>query len=381
MIILLLLWSVAYSAENTTTEQLYLIRREALNVEKSLLDNLEEGNATSEQIKSINHLVELSNQETSLAENRVKLLKKEITELSQRKEKLKERIDEQKAEIRKLLVHIHQSSLNLPKSFVDSRKEVLYSPFNSVIRSLIGRSSNELELLKVDLNDVEAIESDIEREVTQMGSLVEELEENRSILLFRKKLRLALLKANYGERVERLKKFNSMKDSELRLNHLLSEFDDHLKLEKSIEKRNRIAESMSINGFLRQKGQLSFPIDGKIVSQFGRSFDPESELYVFKKGVKIETKKRTSVKSVFSGKVVFSGQLKGYGNVVIMDHGSNYYSLLGNLTQSLVREGQWVLKDEAIGQLNDASAPLYFEIRDRNVAVNPLQWFANSTNL
>ncbi len=139
--------------------------------------------------------------------------------------------------------------------------------------------------------------------------------------------------------------------------------------------------------FADSKGKLPLPVrGGQVVSQFGRSFDPQSGLMVFKKGIEIQlpsshppstASPHQSVQAIFKGKVAFAGQLPHYGKVVILDHGGHFFSLSGHLDQISRKLNEQVNVGDLIGLKTDEKTPLYFEIRMRNVAVNPLQWIFN----
>jgi septal ring factor EnvC (AmiA/AmiB activator) len=97
---------------------------------------------------------------------------------------------------------------------------------------------------------------------------------------------------------------------------------------------------------------------------------------VFKKGVELLGRAPSQiVHAVAAGKVVFAGSLPTYGQVTIVDHGEHFYSLSGQLGKMLLKTGDAVRLGDAIGETDASGRPLYFEIRSRNVAVNPLQWF------
>ena len=119
------------------------------------------------------------------------------------------------------------------------------------------------------------------------------------------------------------------------------------------------------------------PVGGKVISAFGRVFDPKSRLYIFKKGIDISAAKNAQVRTVSAGKIAYSGELRDYGRVTIVDHGDHYYSLYAHLGEMTRKAGDPVEAGELIGITDESGTPMYFEIRARNVAVNPLQWVSN----
>lgn len=86
-------------------------------------------------------------------------------------------------------------------------------------------------------------------------------------------------------------------------------------------------------GFETKRGLLPLPVDGSIASNFGKFFDERTKLNLFRKGIEIKAAAASPVAAVYAGKVVFAGPLNTYGQVVIVDHGRNYYTLSGGLNQ------------------------------------------------
>lgn len=132
------------------------------------------------------------------------------------------------------------------------------------------------------------------------------------------------------------------------------------------------------SAFRQRKGFLPFPTKGMVEVGFGKVVNPRFNTVTVQKGIDIRATEGASVGTVASGNVVFAGWLKGYGNLVIIDHGGNYHSLYAHLANSQVEVGNAVEEGESIGQVGDTGslkgAYLYFEIRKAGQAVDPLPW-------
>jgi septal ring factor EnvC (AmiA/AmiB activator) len=125
----------------------------------------------------------------------------------------------------------------------------------------------------------------------------------------------------------------------------------------------------------KRKKSLPWPVDGKVIANFGRNKHPELDTYVISNGIKIKTRDFSSVKSVDSGTVVFAGEFRSYGKVVIIDHKDAYFSVYGQLASILVSDDQRVSKGTDIARLGKGTdAVLYFEIRRDNAPDNPILW-------
>ncbi|HEY0879996.1 MAG TPA: peptidoglycan DD-metalloendopeptidase family protein [Archangium sp.] len=139
-----------------------------------------------------------------------------------------------------------------------------------------------------------------------------------------------------------------------------------------------LQSTVGSSGFRARKGQLPFPAKGIVEVGFGKVVNPRFNTVTVQKGIDIRAGEGSEVRTIGSGTVVFSGWLKGYGNLVIVDHGSAYHSLYAHLANSQVEVGNQVEEGEAIGQVGDTGSLkgpfLYFEIRKAGQAVDPLPW-------
>ncbi len=155
----------------------------------------------------------------------------------------------------------------------------------------------------------------------------------------------------------------------------------------------KISREQELKGLLETINKLNYKLKiltSKKIANFKRSlprpcagdikirFNPSAKPPV--RGIGIKTNGNVDVKSIFWGKVVHNDTLRGFGRVVIIYHGYNYYSLYAYLAESFVKTGQEVEKDEIIGKtgyypkLKDTG--LYFELRFHQKPVNPQKWLA-----
>ncbi len=146
------------------------------------------------------------------------------------------------------------------------------------------------------------------------------------------------------------------------------------RLQKVLEEISRSIDLVSLEAtsgsFVEQKGKLPWPIDGKVVQAFG------SELS--KDGIVIGSAPGETVYAVHPGRVVFSEWLRGYGLLLIIDHGNGYMTLYGQ-NQSLLRQtGDWVAAGDAVAVSGSSgganSSGVYFSIRYKAKSTNPLKW-------
>lgn len=131
-------------------------------------------------------------------------------------------------------------------------------------------------------------------------------------------------------------------------------------------------------GFGALRGLLPWPTDGRIVGAFGPQIHPRFGTRTFRNGVDIEAAEGTEVTAVYGGHVVYTGWFKGYGNLIILDHGYDYYTLYAHMAEILVQEGDDVRQGQRIGTVGDTgslSGPrLYFEVRFQGRPLDPAEW-------
>jgi septal ring factor EnvC (AmiA/AmiB activator) len=131
-------------------------------------------------------------------------------------------------------------------------------------------------------------------------------------------------------------------------------------------------------GFASQKGRMALPVRGDIVETYGKHKHPEFNSYTFSKGLSIAAGAGTEIKAIYDGSVIFADYFKGYGNMVIVDHGGGYFSLYAHASRITKKVGAEVARNETlatVGDVDSARGPiLYFEIRFQGKPVDPAGW-------
>ncbi|MDN2717367.1 peptidoglycan DD-metalloendopeptidase family protein [Janthinobacterium sp. SUN120] len=138
--------------------------------------------------------------------------------------------------------------------------------------------------------------------------------------------------------------------------------------------RPSLGPAAPVGAFASMKGQLRAPVAGKIAARFGskRGDGPSW------KGVFIRTGEGSEIHAIAGGRVVFSDWLRGFGNLIIVDHGGQYMSIYGNNQSLLKRVGDAVKGGEAIASAGNSGgneeSGLYFELRHQGRAFDPATW-------
>ena len=223
-----------------------------------------------------------------------------------------------------------------------------------------------LEKQNLDLEKFEIVEIELQKEIRAKTELEAEL--NDQIRINKKetlKKELILREIRQKKKLS-LAVVESLKQAALQLDNQIS----------TIQKSG--TSSFSDASFSSYQGRLATPVTGKIISKFGPSRTGDYKSFTFQKGIDIKVERGEPVKSVFKGEVMFAQWLKGYGNLLIINHGDSYYTLYAHVEEIFKQKGEMVATGEVIATAGDTGSIkgmcLHFEVRHHGKPVNPLKW-------
>ena len=128
------------------------------------------------------------------------------------------------------------------------------------------------------------------------------------------------------------------------------------------------------------RNRFPWPVRGQLLTRFGVQRHPQFGTVVYRRGIDIAASVGDEVHVVHDGQVVYADWYKGYGRLVIVDHGEGLYSLYGHLSQLMVGGGDRVSRGQVVGLAGDTGSlkgsKLYFEVRRNGEAEDPLLWLA-----
>ena len=115
-----------------------------------------------------------------------------------------------------------------------------------------------------------------------------------------------------------------------------------------------------------------------MVGEYGAQVNPRFGTKTFRNGIDIDAAEGTGITAVAAGQVLYTGWFRGYGNLIIVDHGGEYYTLYAHASNIRVAEGDEVKQGQAIGTVGDTGSlqgpRLYFEVRHGGRPQDPAQW-------
>ena len=294
-------------------------------------------------------------------------LQEKIGQLSQDKNSLQKKIDLTRKYAGKRLTALYKMNM-IGRLDVAGQPPSVFDFFlqQNSMKRVINADFQILEDQGSDLEKFETLEQELEKEIQAKTMLESKL--NAQIMYNKQesKKKGLLLKDIRQKKKLSLAIIESLTQAAQKLDNKI----------KNIQK-GRKAPSGN-NSFSSYQGRLMTPAPGKIISNFGLSQIGDYNSFTFRKGIDIKVEKGEAVKSVFNGKVLFAQWLKGYGNLLVIDHGDNYYTLYAHVEEIFKQKGETVKTGEIIATTGDTGSIkgtcLHFEIRHHGKAVNPIKW-------
>jgi septal ring factor EnvC (AmiA/AmiB activator) len=209
--------------------------------------------------------------------------------------------------------------------------------------------------------------------------------------------RLDALKANLGEQLDGLTaELDEAREQRAELADLLTLLAARAResgraakeLKSAGDRLDRMIAELSQTpeeqGFGALKGKLPFPVErGRVEVAFGNVVNPRFNTVTAQKGLDIRAPLGAEVRAVAPGKVVYASTMRGYGNLLIVDHGGGYHTLMAHLAELERAVGDVVGAGEVLGRVGDTGslkgAYLYFELRQRGLTIDPSAWLSQVT--
>ncbi|HAX62039.1 MAG TPA: hypothetical protein DCX95_05755 [Elusimicrobia bacterium] len=232
-----------------------------------------------------------------------------------------------------------------------------------------------------NVREYETIKIKLETEMNGLKELEEKKKNSEQLYAKQKKEKEKLLSTVVKKRVFYEQEVANLRDSEM----MLSELIKLLEKKATETAKQKEEERLSRLKMSKKKGIISWPIDGEpselrnnLTATFGKQKHPELDTWVINNGIRIKSTLGQNIVAVDKGKVVFAGDFKSYGKMVVIDHSGGFYTVYGNLDKIIVKEEQDIQKGEIIGVVGisvySQDASLYFEFRKDGVPQNPLVW-------
>ncbi|WP_422472349.1 murein hydrolase activator EnvC family protein [Endozoicomonas sp. ALB032] len=340
--------------------------------------------AINGDIKHLKKLLDKLNNERSSAERHLQSTETEISQLQNSIRKIEKALEQGQADLKKL--ESRQQALTAQKNKEKSRiansvRSIYFASRDNRLKLLLNQEDPEevsrhltylKHLQKAQLEAIEAFEktlTDIEDNRQQQQALNDRLEKQQADLT-QKQDRLIKSRNDRKQLISRIN--DQFKSNDRELDSLNRQKQQLQALLAQLAARKPASSPIQ-----QSRGKLSWPVKGRVLYGFNQQ-RPDTRIRW--KGILISVKAGTKVNAIHDGTVIFSNWLRGYGQLIIVDHGNHYLSLYAHNQWLLKKEGETVLAGEELalsGQSGGQNEPgVYLEIRHRGKPQNPVPWLS-----
>ena len=229
------------------------------------------------------------------------------------------------------------------------------------VTNLARRDNGRIAAFRADLAALASQRAELERRTAEALALRAQLEKARRGLDMDRQRKTALLTSIVEKKEIHAAYVAELEEAENKLRQLLLGFAD-------------VEVSVPVSAF---RGTLPWPLAGRVREGFGRRKHPRFDTYTIHNGIEIEAPAESPVGAVFDGTVVFADRFRGYGLMVVLDHGGKHHSLYAHLGETGVEVGQKATAGELLGSVGSSGLQgpgLYFEMRFQGRPEDPLDW-------
>lgn len=347
--------------------------------ETSLLDQLE---ALEEQIdtegKKLTHL----KQKMEIQEQLTRRKKQEMEKILAQKNTL------QKHTENRLVAYYRTGDIgHMNVIFSASSLPDLVS-FRESYHLMLRHDQQVIHSYKDKIEELEKSRAAHEEEKRKLNESIAKVEDQQRILADTKVERQHLLKRVVTEKKLYQQAIGEMKTAAASLTDTLKNLEKQRSEAKQEKERQFIKDfplkafkkrrPLHLRGFAGKKGILPAPASGSVVRYFGEESKGRFGIPSVSKGISIKTKPGSDIKAIYPGKIVYAGLLRGYGKLIIIDHGNHYFTLTSDVGNITKKNNEPVVQGERIatsslhsGNLNQGFS---FEVRLNTEPQDPLQW-------
>ncbi|MBA4374122.1 MAG: hypothetical protein C0402_14830 [Thermodesulfovibrio sp.] len=364
LLLLLLLPSFAYS---TSSEDEYRKLQEKMQEQKKKLSEVQEReHSILGEIDDVN--LRLGKIETTLSKFKKNLgrTESEIAAVNAGIEKTKATLERQKSWLKRKLRTIHRfgysgDTVVLFMSATDMSETMRTLKYLEHIaqyeHTLVGNYRENLNSLKAKYNRLQSLKTELKVQTDQVKTKEDELARQR-----RSKEDI----------------LNTVRHEKASHQKVLAELREASKRMLDIIRESSKTDTYTATGFGRLKGKLHWPAEGRIAIPYGTHRDPQFDTPVFRNGIHIQTSSSAEVRAAYGGKIIFAEWFKGFGQLIIVNHGSGYHTLYGNLSEIFSKVGDIIKENQVLGKVGTSgilnASGLYFEIRYKGKPLDPSQW-------
>ncbi len=349
-------------------EQIKSVKNEINNLQKKESGYLE-------ALHKIEKLLQDTEKEMQTIEKDLELAQKEIKiaedEFALEKDKLKKNTKVLENILREIYKHHRVDFLVIlftSQSFSDFITRYRY------VKNILSFDAQIINNIRQQIKKINDKKMSLENREEILSLLKKEVEKERENIQFSIESKKSIIDKIDSQKEAYLKSLKELEQSSLDIKNIIERV---YKEQKEASKKTPTKESLVVT-LKPKKGILSLPIQGELISTYGRQKNTDFNTYTFNSGIDISAPLGEVVHASGSGEVIYAGWIKGYGQIIIIDHGGRVTTLYAHLSKILIAIGDKIKKDQIIGQVGDSggvpSPRLHFEVRVEGKPTDPMDW-------
>jgi len=362
------------------SEQLEKIRREIRDYksnlkqpeskEKSILTRLDE---TERSISLTEKLITQLNREQSQKERDISQTERSIKRLESNLTTLKE-------DFAKRLVYLYKNGQYSDLELILTAKSINQAFYRyKYLRILNDIDRNATTVIRNNISSINQKRNQLNRELRDKEQIIAEKTTLRKNLEQQKKDHNKQLISARKDKTNIAAQIKEKEKAAAEMSRLIANLEkERERRHKELERQRALSGVATDNPFLSSQGKLIWPVNGEIASHFGIQKHPTLKTITDNSGIDIKVRMGTPVVSVLDGVITTITYIRGFGNTVIIDHGSGFYTVYAHVENIRVSENDYVTANTVIadvGQSGSLSGPLlHFEIWRNKTKLNPEEW-------
>jgi len=297
---------------------------------------------------------------------------KEIEKATHTSKELQQRIKTNEEYASKRLVALYKLNW-LGKIYILASAQSMYELFyrKKVLEQVLAYDEHIWQNLLDNKEKLQQQLIELNAKKKEKLSVETDLKKQIEIMTLERRDRSQLLENIRKKRSLKLAAIESLKQAAEELDHTVISL-------KSTPDLTEPQKNITLKSFSSLKGLLNMPVKGKIVSFFGPQRNNKFNLINFQSGIEIKADRGEPIRAVYDGRILYARWFKGYGNMIIIDHGNNYYTIYAHAQELFASQGDTVEMGEVVATVGDSGSmigpSLHFEIRHHGKPVDPLKW-------
>lgn len=384
-----LLYAIPQTNRDNSQKQLLDLRSRIDALQKDLADKESSKIKAAEALRDSEQSINALHNKISQLASQQKNIQDKLARLQKESTQLQDKASIKQAQLSKLIYYQHLTKHREYLQLLFRQQNLDRATRNFYYyKYIVQARSKNIDDLRNQLADLDVLTHASYIQNQSLEQIRNKQTQQKQQLELEKIRRSEILASLSKEVSHQQKKINALKQDEQNLSKLIEKLNKQLARKKnafitrsnkdhtSILRNNKLPNAIEQKGsFAALKGKLRLPVKGELINRFG---SPREDSNIKWKGLFIRSSEGNEVKAIANGEVIFSDWLRGFGNLMILDHGNHYMSLYGNNEAIYKRVGNKVKSGDTIAIVGNsggnAESGLYFELRYQGKPFDPLSW-------